>query len=128
MRLVLSNAAEDAMLESVRLLLEGGELRLFDSVPPSSPAAQPASQTHLATVRFVETRLDAGQVTGSLDPNQLAIASGDATWARAYAADGTPILDCDVGETDSGASIELNTVRVRKGGPIVLNRFTFGAR
>lgn len=127
MRLVLSNVAEDAMLEAVRALLDGGELRLFDSSAPSTPNA-PATGTHLATVPFVETRLDAGQVSGTLGTDKLAIASGNATWARAYAADGTVVLDCDVGDEHSGAGIELNTTGLRKGGPVVLHSFSLGAR
>jgi hypothetical protein len=126
MRLVLSSVTQDAMLESVRQLLDGGELRIFNSSPPASPQAPLTNQKHLATVRFVETLLDAGQVRGSFDTDQLAIDSGDATWARAYAADGSAILDCDIGTDTDGACIELNTARLRKGGPVVIHSFSLG--
>jgi hypothetical protein len=126
MRLVLSNVAEDAMLEAVRGLLDGGELRLYDSIVPSSPSAAITAQTHLATVRFVETKLDGGQVRGSFDQNDLVIASGKATWARAYSADGLVVLDCDIGDEDSGAGVKLNTTGLRKGGPVVIHSFSLG--
>lgn len=50
--------------------------------------------------------------------------TGAAAWARAYNGDGDKVFDCDVGESGSGATIELNTVNVVAGGPIRITSFT----
>ncbi len=48
--------------------------------------------------------------------------SGRATWAR-ITNDGSAVFDCDVGELGSGAAIQLNTVELRKGGPLTFQLF-----
>jgi hypothetical protein len=117
MKVILTPETEDAMLAEVQKRLTNGELRIYS-----------ASDAHIATVSVTETQLNAGEISAQFARDQLAFGSGNATWARAYAQDGTAIFDCDIGDLEGDAAIRLNTIRIRTGGPVVLNSFTFGVR
>ena|ERR1051325_5992744 len=125
MILIPSAETHDEMLGAFQRRLEGAELRIYDQARPTSPNAPIDGQKLLATVPFTGAELADGMVRGSFD-QELAGASGEATWARAIASDGSPIFDCDVGEKDSDAAIELNTTGLRKGGPVSINSFALG--
>lgn len=128
MRFTLSAETEDAILDEIRRRFEGAELRIYDNAAPTSPNAPISEQRELAVLPFTEAALADGQMRATLDADRLAGNSGFATWARAYAKDGSPIGDCDVGEEGSGAAIELNTAGLRKGGPVVIRSFSLGVR
>ncbi len=120
----LSAAMNDLMLGVLMRQLDGAELRIYGDARPTSPNAPPGTDP-LATVAYSGAEMLSGQVRASLDQD-LAVGSGDATWARACTKDGTAIFDCDVGEKDSGAAIELNTTGLRKGGPVMIRSFALG--
>ena len=50
-----------------------------------------------------------------------ALDDGQVVWARVYDGSGQFVMDMSVGQTGSGADIEMNVVDVVQGGPVVFN-------
>lgn len=121
----MSNHAADAMLDGLAARMNGASLRFYDLTPPGSPSAELTGQTLLATLDFVSVELDAGQVRATCNEG-LAKRSGRAAWAQCVDRDGKVLFDCPVGESDSGAPVEMNTADFKKGGPVKLRSFAVG--
>ena len=121
----LSNHAADAMLGGLVERMQGASLRFFDLSPPGAPNAVLTDQQQLATLDFSAVALDAGQIVATCNEG-LAKRSGRAAWAQCVAADGDVLFDCPIGEQDSGAAVEMNTVDFKKGGPVKLRSFAVG--
>ena len=66
-------------------------------------------------------------VGGELEFNKIgegdAALTGQATFARVVAMDGTEVFSCDVGTVDSDAVIKLGTVQISAGAPVRLSSF-----
>lgn len=127
----LSTSARHAMLAAVGGLVDvggkRGTLSLFAGAQPGSPEDRPNGSTLLARIRFNSPgfgKPSEGSVTAIFDTGDLAVDSGRCSWARVADDDGRGVIDCDVGDEDSDASIKLNTVEIRKGGPVVIRSFT----
>ena len=112
----LSEAAKDAMLDTLAEMMNGGTVELLADngktlavLPLSNPAAQEASYGELAFNRIGE--------------EDAAPAQGNASSARIVAADGTEILNCDCGDETSTAVIKLNTTRIFRNSPVRLSSF-----
>jgi hypothetical protein len=127
MKMTLSAAAENRMLDALAGALKGGSMRFYDQTAPASPADAVTMQQHLASLEFSDARRHAGQVTAELRDG-LAAGNGRASWARVFDAAGEVVLDCDVGEAKDGAAVTMNTVEFRQGGPIVIRNFAVGVR
>src|ERR1044072_1504732 len=107
MILIPSAETHDEMLGAFQRRLEGAELRIYDQARATSPHAPIDGQKLPAAVPLPGAELADGRVRGSFD-QELAGASGEASWARAIASDGSPIFDCDVGEKESDEAIADN--------------------
>jgi hypothetical protein len=125
MRLVLSAAAQDIMLEAMARALEGGSITIYDRSPPMSADEAPTDQRALADLEFDNAKFADHQLNAALRDG-IAKGSGKATWARIFDRHKVAVLDCDVGEVDSGAAIEMNTADIRKGGPVLIDSFRAG--
>jgi hypothetical protein len=113
------------MLGGLADRMSGAALRFYDLTPPGTPDGALLDQTELATLDFVTVELDAGQIRATCTEG-LARRSGRASWAQCVDRDGHVLFDCPVGEQDSGAPLEMNTVDFKKGGPVKLRSFAVG--
>ena len=110
-----SEAAANAMLDALALLMDGGsiELRSDDRVLVTLKLSDPATMPATA---------------GELEFNDIAendvVARGAATSARILGPDGFEILSCDVGDENSDAVIKLKgTTQMFPGQPVQLRSF-----
>ena len=103
------------MLDALATLMDGGSIELSSDqrvlavLKLSSPATMAAVDGEIEFEDIAE--------------EDAALAQGTATRARILAADGSEILTCDVGDTDSHAVIKLNTTKIFRGGPVRLTSF-----
>lgn len=120
------------MLNALRDEMDDGggaaTLSFYTAPQPANALTDIAGQTLLATLTFSYPSAAAAQ-NGVLafDPiteDSSAAATGKAAWARVTDSDGDVILDCDVSGIAGGATIEINTVDIVKGGPVRCASFT----
>lgn len=131
-RTILAANAEAA---AIGALLNNGWLRLMSGVQPANGDTAITTQTVLAELRFAATAFGApvaGVVTAApLTADPSANATGTATWARLYQADGTTaVMDGSVGQTGVDvADILLATTAIVAGtGPVSVASVTYAAR
>jgi hypothetical protein len=117
-RCVIVNISEDGAntaLDAIGRMMDGGSIELLTgnggvivALQLSSPAAMPA-------------------VNGELEFNKIAegdaALTGQATFARVVAADGSEVFSCDVGTVDSDAVVKLGTTSISAGAPVRLDSF-----
>jgi hypothetical protein len=118
-----STAAKDARMQALADLIDGagapGEIHIYDGTPPDPPGGDVTTQVLLATLTL---SLPCGTVSGGaltlspIEEEDLAPASGTATWARLVDGAGAWVADMDVGVTGSGAVIQLNATDIYQGG------------
>jgi hypothetical protein len=125
-RFALSARAEHALLGAIAESIRDGTLRLFNGEPPGS-ANEVTTQEPLAALSFTRVAVAGGQVSADIE-QEIAAASGQASWARVSDREGNPIFDCDVGGDREGAVVTLNTTQIRKGGPVTIRSFSVGLR
>lgn len=121
MILRVSDQTENAILDAMRGRIESGELHIYDGDMPTSASTPISNQRRLATLAFSSTTLRNFTISARMGEGE-AVATGIATWARIYAKDGSPVLDCDAGEDDDCA-VSLNSEAIKKGGPIITRSF-----
>jgi len=113
MAISVSTTTNDAMLNVVGDLLSGGNLEILSD----------ASEPELLCV----LGLDPGpSIDGEMEirvSDGIAGQSGRAAFARALGADGSEVFACDVGEEGSGATIRLNTTKIRADKEISIKSF-----
>jgi hypothetical protein len=114
MTIQLSEVANNAVLDCVGRMMDGGSIELMSDdrilarLQLSSPAAMPASNSELV-FNTISDEDAAGQ--------------GVATSARVVGRTGIEIFSCDVGDADSDAVIKLNSRKIFRGGPVRLTSF-----
>lgn len=125
----ITTTAQNGLVNQVTSLLDAGggaaTLKFYTAPQPANANTAISTQTLLATLTFASTAFGAassGVITANGITGANAVATGTATWARAAAADGTVIFDCDVSTT--GATINLNTTAFVSGGAVALSSFT----
>ena len=116
MMLTLSEEANNAILDALADMLDGGRIELLaDNGRPlailqlSDPATMPAANAELEF--------------GEIAEEDAALAAGIVTAARIVGPGGAEVLNCDVGDETSDAAIKLNTTRIFRGGPVRLTSF-----
>lgn len=126
----LPTPCRNAIAQAVRDLIDSGSgpglIKLYADPMPADPNDAPAG-TLLGTLTLADPCAPdptIGELEfDTIEEDASADATGEATWARITSSDGTKALDVDVGDTGSGAVIELNTTNIVAGGPIVLTAF-----
>ena len=113
----LSEQAANAMLDTLGDMMSGGTIELLAgdgkrlaALKIANPAAQVAA--------------DGALEFNPIGEEDAALAQGQATTARIVAADGSEILQCDIGDMNSDAVIKLNTTQIYRDGPVRLRSFT----
>jgi hypothetical protein len=114
----LKNARLTAIKDAIDADASPGVLRIYtDPVP--SPGDAVTTQTLLAELTFSKPCGSVSNGVLTFDPiteEDLAPATGTATWGRILDGAGTWVGDVDVGVPGSGAAIELNTTSIYEGG------------
>jgi hypothetical protein len=113
---VISETAGNAMLDMLATLMDGGSIELLSDTQRilavmklSNPAARQAIAGELEF--------------NTIAPEDSAPAQGIAMIARIMASDGSEVLHCDVGDENSDAVVKLNSIRINRGGPVILKSF-----
>jgi len=116
MMLTLSEEANNAILDALANMLDGGSIELLaDSGRPlavlrlSDPATMPAADAELEFREIAE--------------EDFALAEGTVTTARIVGGTGLEVFSCDVGDESSDAVMKLNTTKIYRGGPVRLTSF-----
>ncbi|HVB16197.1 MAG TPA: hypothetical protein VNF04_06685 [Stellaceae bacterium] len=135
MILRLGVAARNTQVDAIAAALdaggEPGRLRFYGSPMPWSVDEPVRDQTLIATCTFAFPA--GGEAIGGVlafapiaeDPS--ARANGTVTWARAETSDGLAVFDVDVTGPGGGGTVELNSERITRGGPVRVNSFTITA-
>lgn len=116
MTVVLSEAAANAMLETLAAMMNGGSIELMSDdervlavLKLSNPAAKDADSGQLAFNPIAE--------------EDAALARGQAVAARILSSDGEEIFQCDIGDENSDAVIRLNTTQIFRNSPVRIRSF-----
>lgn len=126
MAVSLSEAIRNQHLDNIRDAIDDdtdpGVIEIYDGSRPSTGGEAVSTQTLLGTCTFSmpsAPNASGGVLTfDSIEEDSAADESGTASWARVNDGAGNWVMDMDVGESGSGASLILNTVEIVEGGPI----------
>jgi len=124
-----ARATQHALLNTLRDLLDGGSIEIYDGTPPATPDTPIGAQTLLATLTLANPSapnasggaLVLNPITG--DPS--AEANGTAAWARIRDAGANPVIDTPVGTVGSGVGLELDTTTLEVGKPVAVQSGRF---
>jgi len=103
-----------------------GIMEIYNGTIPATVATAVTTQTKLGTLTFSDP---SGSVTsgvftaGAITQDSSADATGTASWARITDSTGAAVCDIDVTSTGGGGVLQLNTVNVVAGGPIIVTAF-----
>ncbi|MBF6987262.1 hypothetical protein [Cupriavidus sp. IK-TO18] len=135
MTLALSTAVINDRLQALTRAIDGGSgpglLRIYDGTRPATGAAI-TTQQKLVEQPFADP--STGSISGTtltlaLGASVLASKTGNASWARIVASDGTFVADMDAGASGSGREVELSaggtpTTQLYEGGVVAISLAT----
>ncbi len=124
-----STTLRNALANAVKTAIDtgagaGGTIKIYTGSMPAAPQ-DTATGTLLVTLTFPKPSFGSaatGVITANSIPQQNAVATNTAGWARIADCDGNAIMDVDVGT--SGATINLNTTSIVTGGPVAITSAT----
>lgn len=118
--------------DSIVAASNGGTLSIYDGAQPAGPATAVTSQRTLARLTltpFTAPVITAGEYSAQasqIAPVQ-ALQTGNATWFRVWAADGTPVFDGEVGTSDSDLVLAPATL-IAAGVTVSISNFNVGGK
>lgn len=125
----LSIASWNLALDAALNVLNGGFLEIYDSTgtgQPATPDVAVTTQVKLAKLTLAATAFgasSAGTKTAGAIGSVTALATGTATWFRAFKSDDTTaVIDGSVGV--SGADLNLNAVAIVLGATVSCSSWT----
>jgi len=124
----ISDAAAKAATDAVCALCNGGTIQIRSGTQPANANAA-ASGTLLVTLTFSATAFaPAGATGGQAAANAIgsanAVATGTASWFRAFKSDGTTaVFDGSVGTAT--ADLILSSVSLTTGGNVAVSSLTY---
>jgi len=124
----ISDAAAKAATDAVCALCNGGTIQIRSGTQPANANAA-ASGTLLVTLTFSATAFaPAGATGGQAAANAIgsanAVATGTASWFRAFKSDGTTaVFDGSVGTAT--ADLILSSVALTTGGNVAVSSLTY---
>lgn len=126
--LKVSVAVANAQADLVGALCNGGYLRVYGGFKPSS-ADEVAPGAALATLRFAAEAFRPAEncqiQSNPIMPDENTEGSGEATWFRAFMADGvTPVFDGTVGTANANINLSPSAV-VHNGGEFHIGSITY---
>lgn len=122
-----TNAVRSLRADAIAPEFDDGYLRIYAGTRPAGPSTAISDQTLLAELRFadpaVASEADGVNTFDDLTPEDAALATGTASFARALKADGsTAICDLSVGTSD--ANVILPTVSIVAGVEVAVASMT----
>ena len=125
-------AIKNSALAVIRTAIDAGggpgTIKLYSGTQPTLASDAVTTQVLLGTVSFQDP---CGSETNGvftaavpLVPEDAALATNTATWARIADSTGATVCDVDVGTTGGGASLQMNTTAIVIDGPIIITSFT----
>lgn len=127
-------AVKNAALAVIRTAIDAGPgagtIKIYTGTMPTLPSdavGSAGTNTLLGTLTFSDPcgSESAGVLTASaITQDSSADATGTATWARIADSTGATVCDVDVGVTGGGATMQMNTVAIVIGGPILISSCT----
>lgn len=125
----ISIASRNVQLDALRVLLDGGFLRIYDGAQPASPDTAISTQVLLAELSLANPAFGAaaaGVITANaITADSSANAAGTAAWFRAVKSDGvTAVIDGSVGTATS--NLILNSVSIVATAPVSVSGWTHG--
>ena len=109
----LSAAAANAQADALARLLDGGLLRIYSGVQPSSPEAGTGAAALIYEFRL-PTPCAAASVIGAISfnpaPIERALVGGTMGWFRLLGSDEIPMLDGAIGIEDGELQVPMLTV------------------
>lgn len=118
----LRNARADAITTFVG---NAGILEIYSGTRPALGGAETTLLASFTLGTPFDAAASAGGLTPTLPASVNASATGTATWARIYQADGTThVMDLGVGVAGSGQEIIMNSVALTAGVACTITGFT----
>ena len=122
----LSIASWNLALNAGIDVLNSGFLQIYTGAQPATPDTAITSQTLLASLTLSATAFgasSAGTKTANAITSGTAVATGTATWFRAFKSDdSTAVIDGSVGT--SVADLNLNDTAITSGGSVSVTSWT----
>jgi hypothetical protein len=122
----LSVASWNLALDAALNVLNGGFIQVYTGTQPATPDTALSGNTLLATLSLNGTAFSsasAGTKTANAIASGTAVATGAATFARAFKSDdATAVIDGSVGT--SGTDFILNDVNITTGGTVSLTSWS----
>lgn len=122
-------AVKNSTLTQIRDAIDAGSgagyLQVRSGTIPADVATA-VTGTLLGTLTFSDPcgTVATGALTMSaITQDSSADATGTATWARIFDSTGTAVMDIDISATGGGGTLQLNTVNIVAGGPILISSF-----
>lgn len=121
-----ANSALAPLMNAIDAGATGGTIKVYTGTMPATPATAITSQTLLGTLTFAKPcgAISDKQFTAyPITQDASADANGTATWARISNGNGNVVMDIDVTVIGGGGVLQLNTVNIVAGGPILVSSF-----
>lgn len=124
----LSTTTRNARADALTALLNNGYLRIYDGTQPASADTAITSQVLLAELRFNATAFGAAAsavaTANAITRDDVANATGTATWCRCLKSDGTTVvMDGSVGT--SNANLVLSSTGIVAGDAVEVSAMTY---
>lgn len=104
----------------------GGTVKLYTGTQPTQASDAVTTQKLLGILTFSQPCgvVASGALSMStIDPEDIALYTGTATWARIADSAGNTVMDVNVSVTGGGGALQLNTTSIVSGGPILISSF-----
>ena len=128
----LAAGLKNAMVDRVKDLLDAGagngSIKIYTAPQPASANDPPGAAALLATLTLAKPSAPwavNGVLTLNPIPQANASGSGAAAWVRLADSAGNTVADGDVTASGGGGTLELNTVNLVAGAPVLITAFTF---
>lgn len=122
----VKNSALTPIRDAIDAGAGAGTIKIYNGTQPASASDAVTSQTLLGTLTFSDPcgTVASGSLTMSaITQDSSADATGTASWARIADSTGATVMDIDVTNTGGGGTLQLNTVNIVVGGPILITSF-----
>lgn len=104
----------------------GGTIKIYSGTQPTLASDAVTTQNLLGILTFSQPCgvVASGALTMStIVPEDSALYTGTATWARIADSAGNTVMDVNVSVTGGGGALQLNTTSIVSGGPILISNF-----
>jgi len=127
----ISTTAAGALATTLKAQIDAGSgpalLKVYSGTIPINADTALSGQTLLGTLTCSDP---CGSVSGktilfdAITQDSSADATGTASFARLLDSDLNVVIDVDITAFDGGGTLQLNTINIVAGGPIIINTFS----